>query len=165
MDQFSKILVVMIASFVLLTGCGVTPQSTLSPSVGGTEQKTFVKTQSTVTPTVGGTAVNALVITQDMKDKSVSLKVGDTFEIRIPTIPTAGFDWQAKDLDTKILLQLGDPVFKADSNAASVGGIETLKFKVVGPGTTSLILLYVSPSKNGVPSIYTDSFGVTIEAK
>ena len=165
MDPFSKILGMMVASCLLLIGCGVIPQSTLIPLVGGTAQNTFVMTQGAVTPTVGGTAVNAVVITQDMKDKSVSLKVGDTFEIRMATIPTPGFNWVTKDLDTTILLQLGDPVFKADSDPAAAGGIEIIKFKVVGPGTTTLSLIYASPSNNGAPSLYKNSFGVTIEAK
>ncbi len=116
-------------------------------------------------PTVGSTPGVALVITPGMKGQSVSLKVGDTFEIQIPTIPTAGYKWETQDLQTTMLLQLGDPVFTADSGSTGAGGIVTLKFKVVGTGTTTLNLIYASPSENGVPSLYSDSFGVTIEVK
>jgi predicted secreted protein len=146
MDKYSKFLVIMVAGCLLLAACGGI-------------------TQGMVTPTVGGTGENVIVITHDMNGKSVSLKVGDTFEIQIPTIPTAGYNWEAEDLDATILLQVGDPVFKADSNLTGAGGIVTLKFKVVGTGTTPLNLIYVRPSENGVPSLYTDSFGVTVEVK
>ena len=100
-----------------------------------------------------------------MKGKTISLKVGDTFEINIRTIPTPGFKWEVNKLDTTILLELGDPVFNTDSNPTSIGGTVVVKFKVVGAGTTPLTLIYVGTSQNGGPSLYKDSFGVTIEAK
>lgn len=146
MAHFSKYSFILAAGCLLITACGGI-------------------TQNMANPTVGGTAENAIVITPDMKGKSVSLKVGDTFEIQIPTIPTAGYQWETDELDTAILVQVGDPVFIMDSDPNAAGGIVTLKFKVVGKGTTALNLIFVHPSENGIPSLYSNSFGVTIEVK
>jgi hypothetical protein len=49
----------------------------------------------------------AVDITPAIKGNSASLNVGDTLVIQIPTIPTAGFEWKAQDLNTAILLQEG----------------------------------------------------------
>jgi predicted secreted protein/predicted small secreted protein len=154
MDKFFLILVSMAAGCLLLSACGGTGAGIPQDMTG-----------TALSATVGGTAENALVITPGIKGNSVSLKVGDTFEIQIPTIPTAGFNWEAKDLDTTILTQVGDAVFKADSDPAGAGGIVTLKFKAVGTGTTTLNLFYTQPVENGVPSLYKDTFGMTVEVK
>jgi len=108
---------------------------------------------------------NGLIINPDIKGQSFLVQVGDTFAVQIPTFPTEGFTWQPQDLDTNILAEVGDPVFTADSAAAGSGGVVTLEFKVVGPGATALNLIYAGPSINGVPSLYKNSFGVTIVAK
>jgi len=164
MDQVTQVLVIVALSSLILTGCGVVSQNTVSLTIDGTAT-VGSPVEGTASPIVGGGAANASVITKDMKGKTISLKVGDTFEINIRTIPTPGFKWEVNKLDTTILLELGDPVFNADSNPTSIGGTVVVKFKVVGAGTTPLTLIYVGTSQNGGPSLYKDSFGVTIEAK
>jgi predicted secreted protein len=153
-------------SCLFLTECRVVSQSTVSPKVAGTATVgSTVGDTATASPIVVGGAANASVITNDMKDKTISLKVGDVFEINIRTIPTPGFKWEVNRLNTTILLELGDPVYTADSNPNSLGGTVVAKFKVVGAGTTPLTLIYVGTLQNGGPSLSKDSFGVTIDAK
>jgi predicted secreted protein len=156
MRQAHKILVIMEAGSLLLTSCGGAAQSPVNPTPG---------VAAKVSPAEGTTVMIGAVVTAAREAKSVSVRVGDTLEIQIPSIPTAGFKWEPKDLDTSILTPLGDPVFEADSASAGAGGITTLKFKVVGAGITTLTLIYASASKNGLPSMYKDSFGMTVEAK
>ena len=59
--------------------------------------------------------IATVVVTPAIQGNSASLKVGDILEIQIPTIPTEGYAWQAQDLDTKILTQQGDRIFKGCS--------------------------------------------------
>jgi predicted secreted protein len=106
-----------------------------------------------------------VVITPAIKGNSASLNVGDTLEIHIPTIPTAGFEWEAQDLDTTILLQEGSAVYTQDSGPNSAGGIVTLIFKTVGAGKTTFNLLYVNSLSNGAPSLSMNSFSMTVEVK
>jgi predicted secreted protein len=106
-----------------------------------------------------------VVITPAIKGNSASLNVGDTLEIQIPTIPTAGYEWEAQDLDTSILIQEGSAVYTEDSSPNSAGGIVTLRFNAVGAGNTTLNLLYVNSSVSGDLSLSKNSFSVTVEVK
>ncbi len=146
MNKISRFLVITVAGGLFLAACGSIAQGMAAP-------------------TGGGTGEDVIVISPAMKNKPVSLKVGDTFEVQIPTIPTAGYNWQVENLDPAILLQVGDPVFEANSDPAGAGGIATIRFTVVGAGTTKLSLIYAHPAEGSAPSLYKNSFGVTIEAK
>jgi predicted secreted protein len=146
-----------------------TDEKSSTPTVGITGEKTLAVAPDTneklATATNGTIEDKMLVITPSIKGQSVSLHLGETFEVQIPTIPTDGFEWEPQDLDPSILVQVGDPVYTADSSPSAAGGIVTLTFKAVGPGKTTLTLLYLRPSVNGTPSLYKNSFGVTIEVK
>ena len=114
------------------------------------------------TPGIEGKTV---IITPAIKGNSAVLNVGDTLEIRIPTIPTAGFEWQAQDLNTNILVQQGSAVYTEDSSPNSAGGTVTLVFKAVGSGKENLNLLYVNTPSNGALAMSKDSFGMLVEVK
>ena len=106
-----------------------------------------------------------VIITPAIKGNSAVLNVGDTLEIRIPTIPTAGFEWQAQDLNTNILVQQGSAVYTEDSSPNSAGGTVTLVFKAVGSGKVNLNLLYVNTPSNGSPNLSSNSFGMVVEVR
>ena len=143
MYKFTQFLSLMTAAVcLLLTACGV-----IAP---GTEAEPIGKT---------------LVITPAIKGNSASLNVGDTLEIQIPTIPTAGFEWEVQDLDTNILLQEGSAIYTEDPGPNSAGGIVTLRFKAVGIGKTHLSLLYVNSPSGETPSFSKNSFGMPVEVK
>ena len=116
-------------------------------------------------PTIGGTVVNASGITSDKPGEVLHLKVGDTFEVRIPTIPMSGFTWQPMNLDTGVLTQLGDPVYEPAPGPNAAGGTVVIGFKVVGAGTVPLTLIYAGGSNSGGPMLYNQSFGLTVDAK
>jgi predicted secreted protein len=176
MDRFTQFLVILSAGCALLAACGAkssvtspTENTSTTPMVENTQEKVATITpgvsEKTASPTDVNPEGNTVVITQNMHGETVSVKVGDTIEIQIPTIPTNGFEWQAKNLDPTILAQVGEPVFSADPGPNAAGGIVALKYKAVGPGTTTLNLLYLHPAENGMPSLYKNSFGVTIEVR
>jgi predicted secreted protein len=106
-----------------------------------------------------------VVVTPAIKGNSASLNVGDTLEIQIPTIPTVGFEWEAQDLDTTILLQEGSAVYTEDPGPNSAGGMVTLVFTAIGVGRTTLNLEYVSSSATESPGMSTNSFGMVVEVK
>ncbi|HTP02928.1 MAG TPA: protease inhibitor I42 family protein [Anaerolineales bacterium] len=121
-----------------------------------------------MSPTAGGAAVNgaanAAVIGPDREGGTIKLKVGDTFDVKIPTIPKEGFTWQPVKLDTSILEQIGEAVYTPDTSPNSAGGVVTVTFRVVGPGTAPLTLLYQQSSQGGGPAFSSHSFGLTVEA-
>ena len=106
-----------------------------------------------------------VVITPAIKGNSANLNVGDTLELQIPTIPTAGFEWQVQDLDTAVLKQAGDAVYTASTSPNAAGGIVTIKFNAVGTGSTTVHLLYMNSSTAGAPSLSSNSLAVTVEVK
>lgn len=154
MDKFTKLLVVMTAACFLLIACGA-EENLVHPTPKKTEE-------NLVHPTPKKIEEEPLVVTPGIKENLVNLKVGGTFEIQIPTIPTAGFEWEPEDLDTTILLQEGGANYVADTSSNSAGGIVTLKFKAIGPGKTTLNLIYTQPSGNGTPSFSKNSLAVTV---
>ena len=138
MAKFIKILSIMAAVSLSLAACG----GNVSTDAGKT-----------------------VVVTPAIKGNSTSISVGDTLEVHIPTIPTAGFEWQVQDLDTKILEEEGKSEYIADTNPNSAGGVFILKFKAVGIGSTTLNLLYASSSSNAAPAMSSDSFSLAVEVK
>jgi predicted secreted protein len=106
-----------------------------------------------------------VVVTPAINGNMESLNVGDKLEIKLPTIPTEGFDWQTQDLDTKILVQEGEAIYIKDTDPNSAGGIVTLSFKAVGAGKTNLNLFYVNASSAGAPALSMNSFGMVVEVK
>jgi predicted secreted protein len=141
MDKVLKVLAVAVACAVFVTSCGAATGGTTVPGGGG----------------------NTSVIRADMKDKTVHMKVGDTFNVELPTIPKPGFNWVAQNLDTKVLMQMGDPVFRSETGGA--GGTVVVRFKVVGPGTASLVLIYANSPQGNVPSLTSNTFGMTVIAE
>lgn len=113
----------------------------------------------------GGATVNASGITANKPGQVLDVKVGDTFDVRIPTIPRPGFTWQPQNLDAQILQQLGAAVYQPDPSPNSAGGTVVLTFKVIGPGKAHLALLYASAPGGSAPSLYSSSFEITVNAK
>jgi len=177
MDKVTQFLVIITAACLFLAACGGKApisipkihENSANPTLENTQEKRLVDTPTingaTISPTPGITPEKMLVITRGMNGKTFNLKVGDPFEIQLAIIPMPGFEWTPQNLDTTILLQEGQPVYKADSSPNSAGGIVTLRFKAVGAGNTNLILLYQRPAANGVPALHNNSFGVNIAVK
>ncbi len=103
-----------------------------------------------------------VVVTPSPRPISASLKVGDTLEVRLPTIPQEGFSWQVQALDSKILKQDGEAVYVEDDGVNAAGGTTTLRFKAVGAGSTELILIFAS-SPDASPAMSAQSFSVSVE--
>jgi predicted secreted protein len=177
MEKVTQSLVIIAAACLLLAACSVEPsvitpganEKSVSPTVGSVHEKEPIHTPTanaaTISPTPGNPAEKTLVITRTMNGKSFTLHIGDSFEIQLATIPMTGFEWTPQNLDTTILLQQGRPIYTADTTPNSAGGIVTLRFKAVGAGKTHLTLLYLHAAENGLPALYNNSYGVTIEVK
>ncbi len=75
--------------------------------------------------------------------KTVEVKTGDLVVVELEGNPSTGFNWEAKNLDTNLLEQVGEPEFKS-ANPGLIGssGTITLTFKTLKAGTASLDLIY-----------------------
>ena len=69
------------------------------------------------------------------------------------------------ELDKTILIQDGDPEYKQSAGSdglVGAGGTETIRFKAVGPGETSLRLGYMRPWES-VPPINNFEIQIKVE--
>ena len=106
-----------------------------------------------------------VVIIPAIQGNAVELTVGETLLVQIPTIPTEGFEWMVQDLDTKILLQDGKPLFMQQTGTDAAGGVVILKFKAVGTGETQLNLVYAKPTTGREPGLAKNSFGIKVTVR
>jgi predicted secreted protein len=103
-----------------------------------------------------------VVITPAIQGNTAELAIGDTLVVQIPTIPTEGFSWMAQDLNTNILIQQGEPLYKTQTGPDAGGGMTVLTFKAVGSGETQLNLDYAKPGSGREPGLTKDTFGITV---
>ena len=96
--------------------------------------------------------------------KLVKVKVGDPIVIELDGNPSTGYTWEAENLDTSMIQQVGEPEFKS-SNPGLIGsgGSLTLNFKTLKAGSTMLTLLYQRPWETNVKPQAT--FTVSLESK
>ncbi len=77
-----------------------------------------------------------------------------------PPTPTTGYSWAPVDLDAS-LLEAEEPLFQADS--AGAGGTESLGFRALVQGQTTLTLAYRRPWGRGRRRpLETVTFAVTV---
>ncbi len=111
-----------------------------------------------------GSPAKQINLTAADKDSQVEVKTGAQIIVTLDGNPSTGFTWEAKDLDTTMFEQVGDPTFNS-SNPGLVGsgGTLTLTFTALKAGTAALTLVYHRPWETGVDP--TDTFAVTVTVK
>jgi inhibitor of cysteine peptidase len=93
----------------------------------------------------------------------LGLNAGQQFEVALEGNASTGYVWQAQDLDSAYLTQVGEPKFSSDNpDLVGSGGKQALTFKALKAGTTKLTLVYLRPWES-VPPI--DTFSVTLAIK
>ena len=156
MPRLLNVLWIASALAVWTAACGPSASNLATPS--------SVPVPSSLTAQAD-TALNASGIAASTPGETLHLKVGETFQVRIPTIPRPGFTWQLQDLNARMLTQLGGPVYEPDPGPNAAGGTVVLAFKVVGAGTMPLTLIHASSGIGGVPVLSSNSFGIIIDAR
>lgn len=94
--------------------------------------------------------------------QKAEIEAGEVFEVVLEGNPTTGYSWEAQDLGTSLLVQQGETEFKADSSAVGSGGRETLRFKALAAGTTTLKLVYHRSWEKDVPPLQSFEANITI---
>jgi len=84
-----------------------------------------------------------------------TIKIGGRLVVELESNPSTGYTWEASNLDTSVLKQLGQTEYKPASSSPmpGAGGTQILRFEAVAPGTTTLTLIYHRPFEtNAVPA-------------
>jgi inhibitor of cysteine peptidase len=113
---------------------------------------------------IGCTTNKQLTLTAGDNGRQVEIEAGGKIVINLEGNPSTGYTWEAKDLDTSLLEQVGDPVFISTApGLVGSGGTLTLTFKSLKAGITSLKLVYHRPWEPGVDPL--DTFTITVTSK
>ena len=111
----------------------------------------FVLLLTTLTILVACGPANQVKLDAGDDGSQVELQVGQKLVVSLEGNPTTGYTWEAADLDEKVLRQVGEAEFKADSGATGAGGTQTLRFEAVNSGQTTLKLAYLRPWEDAAP--------------
>jgi inhibitor of cysteine peptidase len=103
------------------------------------------------------------VLNEKSAGTTVNVAKGAKFQVQLEGNPTTGYLWEAKDLNTTVLKQVGDPQHKPSSNAVGAPGITTFTFEAVGPGTAKLQLVYQRPFEKDKAPEKTWEVNVTVK--
>lgn len=98
-------------------------------------------------------------------NETVHISVGDKVTVRLAGNPTTGYLWEPDFAATNVLRQMGSAEFEPDADPAGmvgVGGMCTLTFKAIEPGTVSARIIYHRPFERGVAPAKTFTFTAVI---
>jgi len=96
-----------------------------------------------------------IVVLESDNGGSATISTEDTLQIALGGNPTTGYNWFTADVDSAVLVQVGDPAFDADSNLLGSPGVITLEFGPVAAGTTQLTLEYRPAAGGAVGNTFT----------
>ncbi len=102
----------------------------------------------------GKTSHKTMDVTVKETPQTVDMKVGDTLEVNIPGNATTGYQWVDATPDNMIMVQDGDPTYKADDTGmVGSGGTYTLKWSAAGPGGELVMAELMPPGdQSGAPA-------------
>ena len=98
--------------------------------------------KAAVSPAIHG---NTVTVTPAQTGQTITLAFGQQLDVRLPTNPASGFDWQRDGPDTGVLTTLGPPGFqreRLDQNDFENAGFDIWKFKPLAAGQQKLRFEY-----------------------
>lgn len=104
-----------------------------------------------------------VVLNKNDAGREITMRVDDQLTITLPGNLTTGYSWEAQPpVDGVVLVQQGEPEFKADSNQMGSGGQITLVYKAAKAGQSDLTLVYHRSWEKGVAPKDTFAVKVTV---
>jgi inhibitor of cysteine peptidase len=111
-----------------------------------------------------GCASGQTQLTMSDNGKAIDVKAGGQIEVELEGNPSTGYTWEAKNLDTRMLKQVGESKFKSSNpGLVGAGGTLTLVFKTLSAGKTNLELVYHRPWEKNVEPLNTYTITITIK--
>ncbi len=107
-----------------------------------------------------------IAVTEKDAGSTVTMNQGDMLEVTLVGNPTTGYSWDIQSVDTSILKQMSDWMYKADNTTPGfVGspGKQSVRFEAVGAGQTTLKMIYYRSFEPDVPPEQT--FEITVIVK
>jgi inhibitor of cysteine peptidase len=106
----------------------------------------------------------AMRVTVADSGRPVSLKLGDTLEVRLNSNPSTGFSWSVVSVNHPVLERVSNDFRPSgDSNVPGAGGTDIWLFKAVKTGKQSLRLVYRRPSEKDTVAAKTVFYRVVVQ--
>lgn len=87
---------------------------------------------------------------------------GQFVVIALEANPTTGYTWEVEEpVDELVLRQVGDIEFEPQSELVGAGGVQTIRFEVIGEGQATIELVYRRPWETDVEPLETFSVQIT----
>ncbi|WP_306362655.1 protease inhibitor I42 family protein [Nocardia sp. CC227C] len=132
----------IVALGLVLVGCST--ESGDSDPAATTAQRTTAPSTAAASTTAPDPAPSPVTVDESANGTELDLLTGQRLLVRLPSNPSTGASWAMVRLDQDILLQDGEPDYRADPGPAmpGKGGTETWAFRAERPGTATLELVY-----------------------
>lgn len=98
--------------------------------------------------------------------ESINLKLNEIIKIKLESNPTTGYSWNLSGETSTAIISLISSDYKTstpDKEVVGAGGNETLTFKAIAKGNTTIILTYKKSWEEGVEPIETFKLNVTVD--
>ena len=105
------------------------------------------------------------VLTRQDNGHAVTVPVGTTLVVQLPSNPTTGYAWTPVNVPAPVLKLIRSSYAQtpAPPAFAGVGGMDTFRFDALKAGSQILQLNYARVWEKGIPPVETVSFPVTVE--
>lgn len=104
---------------------------------------------------LSGCGQRVAIYSERQNGKSIGVKNGDIFKVRLKANPTAGYFWSVNIQDEKIVTQDQNYQYESDSNLIGAGGKVVFSFRALLPGKDELTLRYLRPFEDNVAPLKT----------
>jgi len=94
--------------------------------------------------------------------RQIELSEGEILVITLEGNPSTGYIWEVEEGSEKIIRQVGEVEFWAESNLLGAPGKQIMRFQGVGEGQTTLKLVYRRPWEKGIEPLKT--FSIQVQA-
>lgn len=103
--------------------------------------------------------------TPEFKSEQRTVKVGDTFEIRLDANATTGYAWEVAELEESKVRLVSNEYVESNTSGQVVGagGQSVLRFEALAQGQTTIKLVYRRSWEKGVEPIKTYTMELTVQ--
>ncbi len=104
--------------------------------------------------------------TADDNGESINLKLNETIKIKLESNPTTGYSWNLSNQSDTAIISLISSDFETsttDKDIAGAGGYDTITFKAIGEGNTTIILTYNRTWEEDVEPAETFKLNVSVK--
>jgi len=115
---------------------------------------------------ITGCVTSGKTFTADDNNKEIKLKVDEAIKIKLQSNPTTGYSWNLSGETDASIISLTSSDYKtssSDKEVVGAGGYDTITFKAVAKGNTTIILTYNKSWEENIEPEDTFKLNITVD--